>query len=46
LSGEAMEYGRSKNEQALHTLLACKENDRFEPYNLDGVQIVELSDLY
>ena len=46
LSGEAMEYGRSRNEQALHTLLACKENDRFEPYNLDGVQIVELSDLY
>ena len=46
LSDEALEYARARNEQALELLLKCKEQDDFKPYNLEGVQVVELSDLY
>ena len=46
LSDDAMEYGRAKNEQALETLLRCKKNDDYRPYNISGVQVVELGDLY
>ena len=46
LSDEALEYARARNEQALDLLLKCKEQDDFKPYNLEGVQVVELSDLY
>ena len=46
MSAEALEYGRAKNEQALNMLLEAKKNDSYKPYNLEGVQIVELHDLY
>jgi exodeoxyribonuclease VIII len=46
LSDEAVEYGRAKNEQALKTLLRCKENDDYRPFNVSGVQVVEIGDLY
>ena len=46
LSDEALEYARARNEQSLELLLKCKEQDDFKPYNLEGVQVVELSDLY
>ena len=46
MSSEALEYGRAKNEQALHLLLESQKNDSYKPYNLEGVQIVELHDLY
>jgi hypothetical protein len=46
LSEEALEYARARNEQALDLLLKCKDKDDFRPYNLEGIQTVELSDLY
>ena len=46
MSDEAMLYARSKNEQALATILSAKESDNYSPYNLDGVQTIELGDLY
>ena len=46
MSDEAMLYARSKNEQALATILSSKESDDYRPYNLDGVQTIELGDLY
>jgi hypothetical protein len=46
LSDEALVYAQAKNEQALELLLRCKEQDDFKPYNLEGIQTVELSDLY
>jgi len=27
-------------------LLQCKDKDDFRPYNLDGVQVVDITDLY
>jgi len=41
-----VEYGRAKNEQALKTLLECKDKEDYKPYNVSGVQVVELGDLY
>ena len=46
MSDESMLYARSKNEQALAAILNAKESDNYSPYNLDGVQTIELSDLY
>tara|TARA_R110002126_G_scaffold18330_3_gene70154 strand:+ start:849 stop:1625 length:777 start_codon:yes stop_codon:yes gene_type:complete len=46
MSDESMLYARSKNEQALATILNAKESDNYSPYNLDGVQTIELGDLY
>ena len=46
MSSEALEYGRAKNEQALHRLLEAEKNDDYKPYNLEGPQIIELGDLY
>ena len=46
LSEEALEYARARNEQALDLLLKCKDKDDFKPYNLDGVQVVDITDLY
>jgi exodeoxyribonuclease VIII len=46
LSDEAVEYARAKNQQALETLLRSKKNDDYRPYNVTGVQVVELGDLY
>jgi len=46
MSDEAMLYARSKNEQALAAILNAKESDDYRPYNLDGVQTIELGDLY
>tara|TARA_R100000329_G_scaffold28972_2_gene26697 strand:+ start:1211 stop:1987 length:777 start_codon:yes stop_codon:yes gene_type:complete len=46
LSDEALVYARQRNEQALDLLLRCKDNDDFKPYNVEGIQTVELSDLY
>ena len=46
MSSEALEYGRAKNEQALHRWLEAEKNDNYNPYNLEGPQIIELGDLY
>ena len=46
LSDEAIEYGKAKNEQALKTLLDCKDNDDYKPFNVTGTQVVELGDLW
>jgi len=46
LSDEALVYARKRNEQALDLLLRCKDKDDFKPYNVEGIQTVELSDLY
>ena len=46
LSGEAIEYGRAKNERALKTLLECEKLKEYLPFNARGVQTVELGDLY
>jgi hypothetical protein len=46
MSDEALEYGRAKNEQALNILLESEKNDSYKPYNLEGIQTVELHDLY
>ena len=46
MSSEALEYGRAKNEQALHRLLEAEKNNDYKPYNLEGPQIIELGDLY
>jgi hypothetical protein len=46
LSDEALLYARKRNEQALDLLLRCQANDDFKPYNVEGIQTVELSDLY
>lgn len=46
MSDESMLYARSKNEQALAAILNAKESDNYSPYNLDGVQTIELGDLY
>ena len=46
LSDEALVYARQRNEQALDLLLKCKDKDDFKPYNVEGIQTVELSDLY
>jgi len=45
MSPEALEYGLAKNEQALHKMIYCIENDDFKPFNLEGEQIVSLEDL-
>ena len=46
LSAEALKYGQAKNEQALHTLLVAQENDTYNPYNVKGIQTIELGDLW
>ena len=46
MSAEALEYGRARNEQALSMLLECKAKDEYQPYNLVGEQIIEITDLY
>lgn len=46
LSKEALAYARSKNEQALATILACEKEQDFKPYGLEGTQQIELGDLY
>ena len=46
LSEEAIDYGRARNEQALKTIIDCKDRDDYKPFNVSGVQTVELSDLY
>ena len=46
LSKEALAYARSKNEQALATILACEQEQDFKPYGLEGTQQIELGDLY
>ncbi len=46
LSDEALKYAQARNEQALALLLKCKDRDDFKPYNLEGIQTVELTDLY
>ena len=45
LSNEALKYAQAKNQQALQLLLRCQNEDDFKPYNLEGVQTIELSDL-
>jgi hypothetical protein len=46
LNAEALKYAQAKNEQALSLLLKCEEDEDFKPYNLEGVQEVQLRDLY
>lgn len=46
LSDEAAAYAQARNEQALQTILECKDRDVWKPFNVSGVQTVELSDLY
>lgn len=46
LSDEALEYGRSKNEQALSMILHARSNDDIMPYNLSGKQTIQLEDLW
>jgi len=46
MSEEALEYGRAKNEQALHTLLEAEHKKDYKPYNVQGTQLVELHDLW
>ena len=46
LSDEAAAYAQARNEQALQTILECKDRDVWKPFNVSGVQTVELGDLY
>lgn len=46
LSKEALAYANSKNERALSTLLRAKKENKFKPYNIEGIQTVELGDLW
>jgi len=46
LSEEAIDYGIARNEQALKTIIDCKDRDDYKPFNVSGIQTVELSDLY
>jgi exodeoxyribonuclease VIII len=46
LSDEALVYAQKRNEQALSLILRCQENEDFKPYNIEGIQTVELGDLY
>ena len=46
LSEEAIDYGIARNEQALKTIIDCNDRDDYKPFNVSGIQTVELSDLY
>ena len=46
MSDEALKYGQAKNEQALKTMLDAKEENTYKPYNIEGIQTVELGDLW
>ena len=46
MSTEAIGYARAKNEQALAMILDCENSGKFTPFNLDGDQTIELTDLY
>tara|TARA_R100001163_G_C5045042_1_gene182457 strand:+ start:674 stop:1447 length:774 start_codon:yes stop_codon:yes gene_type:complete len=46
MSTEAIGYARAKNEQALAMILDCEKSGKFTPFNLDGDQTIELTDLY
>ena len=46
LTPEALAYGQSKNEQALSVILHARQTDDFKPYNIDGVQTIDLDQLW
>ena len=46
LSEEALKYAQARNEQALALIQDCSKNDDYKPYNCEGIQEVELKDLY
>jgi len=46
MSDEALKYGQAKNEQALKIMLDAKEENSYKPYNIEGIQTVELGDLW
>jgi len=46
MSDEALKYGQAKNEQALKVMLEAKEQNNYKPYNIEGIQTVELGDLW
>ena len=46
LSEEAVDYGRARNEQALKTIIDCKDRDDYKPFNVSGIQTVDIGDLY
>jgi exodeoxyribonuclease VIII len=46
LTPEALKYAQARNQQALDLLIRCSADNNYKPYNLDGVQTIELSDLY
>ena len=46
LSQECIEYGNAKNEQALKLILDCELKREYKPFNIEGIQTIELSDLY
>jgi|TARA_R110000796_G_scaffold36325_1_gene92623 exodeoxyribonuclease VIII len=46
LTPEAITYGQAKNEQALSTLLEAEKNDSHNPFNVEGVQTIDLNELW
>lgn len=45
LSKEALQYARARNEQALQLILRCENQSSFKPYDLEGIQTIDLQDL-
>ena len=45
LTTEALKYGQARNQQALDLLLRCQNDNDYKPYNLEGVQTIDLADL-
>ena len=45
LTTEALKYGQARNQQALDLLLRCQTDNDYKPYNLEGVQTIDLADL-
>ena len=46
LSDEALVYGQTKNEQALSLILIAQKSNDYPPYNIAGVQTIELEHLW
>ena len=46
LTPEALAYGQSKNEQALSLILEAKTTNEYHPYNISGVQTIDLDQLW
>jgi len=46
LSDEALVYGQTKNEQALSLILIAQKSNDYPPYNITGVQTIDLDQLW